>query len=68
MNSTILLTIAIFYQFTAPKMVFVCVSPGAKRYHLNDKCRGLSNCTYRIVKVKEETAKADGKTLCHWEK
>jgi len=50
-----------------PKMVYVCDSRGAKRYHLKENCRGLSNCTYRIVKVSEEAAKEEGKTLCKWE-
>ncbi|RFZ93079.1 hypothetical protein D0C36_15855 [Mucilaginibacter conchicola] len=47
--------------------VYVCESPNAKRYHLNEHCRGLSNCTYRIIKVTPEQAKKGGKTLCRWE-
>ena len=48
-------------------MVYVCDSRGAARYHYKEKCRGLSNCTYRVVKITEGEAKAQGKTLCHWE-
>ncbi|MFF5381870.1 hypothetical protein [Pedobacter suwonensis] len=48
--------------------VYICNSPGAKKYHNSSNCRGLSNCTYKIVKVDIEQAKKDGKTLCGWEK
>jgi len=48
--------------------VYICNSPGAKKYHNTSDCRGLSNCTYKIVKVDIEKAKKDGKTLCGWEK
>ncbi|SDG06828.1 hypothetical protein SAMN05421827_103118 [Pedobacter terrae] len=48
--------------------VYVCNSPGAKKYHNSSDCRGLSNCTYKIIKVDIEKAKKEGKTLCGWEK
>jgi 5-bromo-4-chloroindolyl phosphate hydrolysis protein len=48
--------------------VYICNSPGAKKYHYTSSCRGLSNCTYKIIKVDIEKAKKDGKTLCGWEK
>ncbi|MFD2584937.1 hypothetical protein ACFSR6_20740 [Pedobacter vanadiisoli] len=48
--------------------VYICNSPGAKKYHNSPKCRGLSNCTYRIISIDIEKAKKDGKTLCGWEK
>jgi 5-bromo-4-chloroindolyl phosphate hydrolysis protein len=48
-------------------IVYVCDSPNAGRYHLKEHCRGLSNCSYRTVKVTEEEAKKEGKTLCRWE-
>ncbi|TWR26799.1 hypothetical protein FPZ42_07105 [Mucilaginibacter achroorhodeus] len=67
MKLIIFLTLSVFPRLAEPKTVFVCDSPGAKRYHLKEKCRGLTNCTYRIIKVTEETAKVNGKTLCHWE-
>jgi len=53
---------------TEPTSVYLCNSPGAKKYHLNANCRGLSNCSYKIIKVDIEKAKKDGKTLCGWEK
>ena len=48
--------------------VYVCDSSGARKYHLDPHCRGLSNCSHRIVKTTLEKAKASGKTLCAWEK
>jgi hypothetical protein len=35
---------------------------------LNAHCRGLSNCSRRIVKTTIENAKRSGKTLCGYEK
>jgi hypothetical protein len=51
----------------ADNTVYVCDSPNAKRYHFKENCRGLRNCTYRIIKVTSEQAKRTGKTLCRWE-
>jgi hypothetical protein len=48
--------------------VYICNSPGAKKYHLNKNCKGLSTCQHRIVKTTLEQAKKSGKTLCGWEK
>jgi hypothetical protein len=48
--------------------VYICKSPNAKRYHNTPGCKGLSNCTYRIIKLDIDKAKKDGKTLCGWEK
>jgi 5-bromo-4-chloroindolyl phosphate hydrolysis protein len=50
------------------EMVYVCDSRNAVRYHLKEDCRGLSNCTYRVLKVSLEEAKREGKTLCKWER
>lgn len=50
-----------------PAMVYVCDSRNALRYHLKEHCRGLNNCTYRVIKVSLAEAKKEGKTLCHWE-
>jgi 5-bromo-4-chloroindolyl phosphate hydrolysis protein len=47
--------------------VYVCDSRNAKRYHLKENCRGLSNCSYQIIEISLDKAKKDGKTLCHWE-
>jgi 5-bromo-4-chloroindolyl phosphate hydrolysis protein len=48
--------------------VYVCDSQHATRYHYKSTCRGLRNCSYRIVKIRLEEAKKQGKTLCGWEK
>jgi len=48
--------------------VYVCDSPGAKKYHYRADCRGLSNCSHRIVKMTVDEAKKRGKTRCGWEK
>lgn len=52
---------------TDSTLVYVCDSDGAVKYHNSPKCRGLSNCQYRVVKTTLETAKGSGKTLCKWE-
>jgi hypothetical protein len=52
----------------APNTVYICDSPNSIRYHLAQNCRGLSNCSHRIVKVSLEDAKKRNLTLCHWEK
>jgi len=48
--------------------VYICNSKYAKKYHLNAHCRGLSNCSRRIVKMRLDDAKKSGKTLCGLEK
>lgn len=48
--------------------VYVCSSKYTRRYHLNAHCRGLSNCSRKIVKTTIENAKRSGKTLCGYEK
>lgn len=73
-NKTLFLLIAIpFLSFTENRntfqqsSVYLCDSPGGKKYHYSKSCRGLSNCKYEIIKVKLSEAKKDGKTLCGWE-
>lgn len=51
-----------------PTYVYICVSAGAKKYHYKQNCRGLSGCRHEIRKIKLESAKENGKTLCGWEK
>ena len=51
-----------------PTMVYICDSSNATRYHLTQNCRGLSNCSHKIVKITLESAQKSNKTLCHWEK
>jgi 5-bromo-4-chloroindolyl phosphate hydrolysis protein len=62
--SAILLTSAT--QKEKPK-VYICDNGKASKYHQTKTCRGLSNCSYKIVAIKLETAKKEGKTLCKWE-
>lgn len=47
--------------------VYLCDSKSAKKYHLDAKCRGLSNCSYKIIKTTVDQAKKQGKTMCKWE-
>ncbi|MGV4413826.1 DUF6804 family protein [Chryseobacterium sp. T1] len=47
--------------------VYLCDSSGGKKYHYTSRCRGLSNCQHKIVKVAIKKAKGMGKTLCGWE-
>lgn len=47
--------------------VYLCDSPGGKKYHFKETCRGLSRCKADIIKVSLEQAKKRGKTLCGWE-
>ena len=67
---TLSLLIFIFAHITCKETttVYICNSPSAKKYHNISNCRGLSNCSYKILKVDIEKAKKDGKTLCGWEK
>lgn len=67
---TLSLIIFFFANITCKESttVYVCNSPNAKRYHYTSGCKGLSNCTYKIVKIDIEKAKKDGKTPCRWEK
>lgn len=47
--------------------VYLCDSPGGKKYHYNKSCRGLSNCKHEIIKVTLKKAQTLGKTLCGYE-
>ncbi|KQS92768.1 hypothetical protein [Chryseobacterium sp. Leaf394] len=47
--------------------VYLCDSPGGKKYHYNKSCRGLSNCKHEIIKVSLKKAQNLGKTLCGFE-
>jgi len=52
----------------APTTVYICDSSNAIRYHLTPKCRGLGNCSHRIISVTLEKAQKMNLTLCHLEK
>lgn len=47
--------------------VFICGPNGAKKYHYNENCRGLSSCSHGKVKTSLKKAKGLGLTLCGWE-
>lgn len=49
------------------KVVYVCGSTGAKKYHLKETCRGLSSCSHEITKIPLSKAQSYGLTLCGWE-
>ncbi|ASS49694.1 MAG: hypothetical protein V4604_07020 [Bacteroidota bacterium] len=47
--------------------VYICDSKDAKKFHLVEKCRGLSACKHEIVFVTREAASQRGLTLCGFE-
>ncbi|WP_406844211.1 hypothetical protein [Flavobacterium soyae] len=47
--------------------VYICGSTGAKKYHYNENCRGLSSCSHEVVKTSLKQAQRYGLTLCGWE-
>jgi len=53
---------------TDSTVVYICDSPGAKKYHLRENCKGLHNCQHRVIKMTLEQAKRKGRTLCALEK
>lgn len=64
-----LLLLFIFYTSFYPveDNVFICGPTGAKKYHYNENCRGLSSCSHGTVKTTLKQAKGLGLTLCGWE-
>ena len=44
--------------------VYICVSPGAKRYHCDRDCKGLNKCEHTIRKVSVSKARSMGLTPC----
>lgn len=53
---------------TAETTAYICNNGKTTKYHLKETCRGLSNCSYKIVKTTLEKAIKEKKTLCGWEK
>ncbi|NHM05698.1 hypothetical protein G4D82_00550 [Flavobacterium sp. CYK-4] len=47
--------------------VFICGKTGAKKYHLEESCRGLNACKHEVIKVTKSKAQSYGLTLCGWE-
>lgn len=57
-----------FTSFSPPETsVYICGSKGAKKYHYNENCRGLSSCSHGVVKTSLKEAQSYGLTLCGWE-
>jgi len=68
MKYTLLLLFIFCTSFhPAEDNVFICGSTGAKKYHYNENCRGLSSCSHGVVKKSIKQAKGLGLTLCGWE-
>lgn len=44
--------------------VFVCKSPNARRYHLDENCHALKRCSRDVEQMKEEKAIKIGMSLC----
>lgn len=68
MKPLLLLFFLITIAFNPPTTVYVCGSGKTTKYHLKSNCRGLSNCSYKIIKTTLEKVIKDKKTLCGWEK
>ena len=67
----VIAALLLFISFTSfnttETEVYICVSKGAKKYHLVKDCNGLSNCKHEIKKVPKNDAESKGLTLCGWE-
>jgi predicted small secreted protein len=44
--------------------VYICNSKSAKKYHDNENCRGLKNCTHDVDEISIDDAKEKGRTPC----
>lgn len=44
--------------------VFICTGPFSEKYHLNENCRGLSNCRAEVKEINIDRAKNLNRTLC----
>lgn len=49
------------------KLVYVCQSPYAHRYHRTKNCSGLANCRHNLIMITIDSARKSGRTLCHLE-
>ncbi len=52
------------HRYEAGGSVYVCQSPGAKRFHCARSCRGLNNCKHTITQVSQAKAEGIGLTPC----
>jgi len=67
-NYLFILLLPPLVSFTGVNDVYICKSKGAKKYHLIENCRGLSNCKAEVGKVTLKEAQSQGKDLCGFEK
>lgn len=51
-------------QFTQSVEVYICTGPMSKRYHRSTSCKGLKNCSEKVIKVDIDKAKSMGRTPC----
>lgn len=49
------------------KTIYLCDNGKTKKYHLSKQCRGLRNCSYKILKMNLDKAQKTGYSLCGWE-
>lgn len=49
---------------TVVENVYICNGGSSKKYHKIEKCRGLSNCSTKIEKIKKDAAIKKGRTAC----
>ncbi len=67
-NTLAILFLVVLMSFTIPTTVYICLSPGAKKYHYDRGCRGLNNCTHEVKAVSKGSAEGEyGLELCGWE-
>ena len=64
----LLLLLSLNVTQNASTTVYICSGAKGKKYHLRSDCRGLSNCSHRLVKMKLSDAEKEGRTLCGFEK
>jgi hypothetical protein len=63
-----LLLLSGIYSCTDNTTVYLCDSRYGKKYHLKANCRGLGNCSHRVISMTLSEAEKRGKTRCGWEK
>lgn len=47
--------------------VYICKSPGAKKFHFNRNCRGLNRCKHTIEQTTRKAAEGLGLGVCGYE-
>jgi hypothetical protein len=59
----ILITILLFFVFPfQSEKVFICDSNFATKYHLRNDCKGLNNCSKKVIEI--ELSKVQERELC----